>query len=238
MKRHQLAAAAALLGFIVAAYVLAIPARSLSQAIVLHIDAFRLANAAIIDRYYVPILLTYFLIYALIVSVCLPVTALMDVIGGFLFGLAGFPIAVLAASSGSIIPFLASRKVANVAPANLDFELLNRIRRRFLHNQFQVLLLMRVVPWAPFSVTTIIAGSLGMGLGKFLVGTVIGFVPAGFAFNAIGHGLQRLADFGAGSVAQLYREPDFLIAAAGVGLVALLSFSKRIPLISKLLDSA
>jgi uncharacterized membrane protein YdjX (TVP38/TMEM64 family) len=97
---------------------------------------------------------------------------------------------------------------------------------------------MRIVPWAPFSVTTIIVGSLGMSVGKFLLGTIIGFLPAGFAFYAIGHELQHLADLGSISVVRLYHEPDFLIATAAVALVALLSFSRRIPLISRLLDSA
>ena len=236
MKRYHLGAAV-LIVLIAAAYVLAIPARSLSHNIILHIDAFRLANAPAIERYYVPLLLAYFFAYALTVGICLPVTALMSVIGGFIFGFAGFVVSVLAISAGSIIPFLASRKFAGMAPARLDFELLHRVRRRFLRNQFQLLLLMRVVPWAPFSVTTIIAGSLGMGIGKFLLGTMIGFLPTGFAFYAIGHGLQHLADLGSISVARLYREPDVLIATGAVALVALLSFSRRIPLISKLLDS-
>lgn len=236
MKRRQLGAAAALLLLAAVLFVLASPARTLSRNIVLDIDAFRLAHAAGIERYYLLMLFIYFFAYALTVSICLPFTALMSVIGGFIFGFAGFIVAVVAASVGSMIPFLASRKIAQVAPARLDYELLRRVRRKFLRNQFQVLLLMRVVPWAPFSVTTIIAGSLGMGAGKFLLGTMIGFFPAGFAFYAIGRGLQHLADLGSISVARLYSEPDFRIATAGVILVGLLSFSRRVPLISKFLD--
>jgi uncharacterized membrane protein YdjX (TVP38/TMEM64 family) len=160
---------------------------------------------------------------------------LMAVAGGLIFGIVSFPVAVFSVSAGSIVPFLLSRKVA-VVSGKPGGELLNRVRNKFRRNQFQLLILMRVIPWAPFSVTTMVAGSLGMSLGKFLTGTMIGFIPTGLAFYAIGHGLDRLADLGSISAARLYREPDFLIAAAGVALVLLLSLSPRVPLISRLLD--
>lgn len=230
-----LAAVVALLALLAVPLILLIPAHGLTQAAIGYIDGLRSANAAAIERYYWPLLLLYFAAYAVSVMICLPLTALMAVAGGLLFGIASFPVAVLSVAAGSVVPFLLSRKVA-MTSGKPGGELLNRVRNKFRRNQFQVLILMRVIPWAPFSVTTMVAGSLGMSLAKFLIGTMIGFIPAGLAFNAIGHGLDRLADLGTISAARLYSEPDFLIAAAGVGMVLLLSLSPRIPLISRLLD--
>jgi uncharacterized membrane protein YdjX (TVP38/TMEM64 family) len=215
--------------------ILLIPAHGLTQAIIGYVDWLRMANAAAIERYYWLLLLLYFAAYTVSVMLCLPVTALMAVAGGLMFGIVSFPVAVLSVAAGSVVPFWLSRKVT-LAPGKTGFEFLNRTRDKFHRNQFQFLILMRLIPWAPFSVTTIVAGSLGMSLEKFLIATAIGFLPSGLALNAIGHGLERLEDLGNLSAARLYSEPDFLIAVAGAGVVVLLSLSRRIPLISRLLD--
>lgn len=232
---RRLAAVAALLLLIAVPVILLLPAQAVTQALVGYVDWLHTANSATIERYFWPLLLLYFAAYTISVMVCLPLTALMAVAGGLIFGILSVPVAVLSVSAGSIVPFFLSRKIA-VASGGSGGELLNRLRNKFRRNQFQILILMRIIPWAPFSVTTMVAGSLGMSLGKFLIGTMIGFIPTGLAFYAIGHGLDRLADVGTISAARLYSEPDFLIAAAGVALVLLLSLSPRIPLISRLLD--
>ena len=95
-------------------------------------------------------------------------------------------------------------------------------------NSFQYLILMRVMPWAPCSVTTIIAGAFGMRLWPFLLGTAIGFVPAGLALNMIGRGLRQIGDGGDVFVAALYRDPDFLLTASGVGLIVMLSLLRSL----------
>src|SRR5262249_18791823 len=150
-------------------------------------------------------------------------------LGGWLFGLWSLPVAVLSVLAGSVVPFLLSRRYAGPALAKIDSTTVDRLRQGFDRNQVQYLILMRLVPWAPFTVQTIVAGALGMSLTKFLIGTALGFLPAGLAFNAIGHGLARMSDLRSLSAAQLYSDPDFLMAVAGVSAVALLSFSRRIP---------
>jgi len=189
-----------------------------------------------IARYYLPLMLAFFVVYAVTVALCLPLAALMAAAGGWLFGLWALPVAVLSILAGSIAPFLLARRYAGPALAKIDSTTVDRLRRGFDRNQIPYLILMRVVPWAPFTVVTIVAGALGMGLTKFLIGTALGYLPAGLAFNAIGHGLSRLSDLHSLSAAQLYRDPDFLMAVAGVTAVALLSFSRRIPFVARLFN--
>lgn len=228
-----------LLGVLVAPIIigaiLAVPIFGLSQIIISYVDQLHSAHANII-RYYWLLLLVYFIVYALTVALCLPLAALMTVVGGLLFGIPGFLIAVLAVAIGSIPPFLAARRFAGPALAKIDSHMVNRFQRGFDRNQFQYLTLMRLIPWAPFTVTTIVAGALGMGLMKFLIGTALGFVPIGIALNAIGHGLGRLSDLHNLSVFQLYRDPDFLIAAGGVGAIALLTLLRKSRALTRLLN--
>jgi uncharacterized membrane protein YdjX (TVP38/TMEM64 family) len=215
-------------------YLLAAPILGLSQNIVTYVDQLQATNADVIDRYYLLFLAGYFLAFAATIALCLPFAALMTVIGGLLFGLAGLAAAALSVTLGSVPPFLGARHFAGPALAKIDAGLVARVRRGFERNQFQYLILMRIVPWAPFTVTTIIAGALGMGLSEFLLGTALGFLPMGLAFNAVGHGLGRLSELRSISLLELVTDRDFLLAAAGVAAIALLSFLRKVPGLARL----
>jgi uncharacterized membrane protein YdjX (TVP38/TMEM64 family) len=232
MKKRIFLAGIAIL--LLAGSILVVPILGLSQIIISYVDQIHSANADIIIRYYPLLLIVYFIAYVLIVALCLPLAALMALIGGLMFGFAGFLTALLSVTLGSVVPFLASRKFARPALAKIDSEMVQRARRGFDRNPFQYLVLMRLVPWAPFTVTTIVAGALGMDLVSFLAGTALGFVPVGLALNAVGHGLRRLAELRNISVAQLYRDPDFLMATGGVGAIALLTLLRKVPAVSRL----
>jgi uncharacterized membrane protein YdjX (TVP38/TMEM64 family) len=206
-----------------------------SHGLLMLTDQFRGTYATVINDNLGMALLAYFFLYATVVAFALPLTAIMDVIGGFIFGLIGFPIAILSVCLGSIPPFLIARRLSTVALEHFDSAMVRRVQHGFSRYGFQYLVLMRVVPWAPCSVTTIIAGALGMHVAQFVFGTAIGFLPPGIALNAIGHGLERLGDLDQGSIAHLYKDRDFLFAAAGIAVVMLLSLARRVPLVSRLL---
>ena len=234
MKKSLLIVAAiiAAIGF----SIVAVPIFGLADPIIQYADGLRSGDPDFIARYYLPLLLAYFVIYATTIALCLPLAALMAGVGGWLFGIWALPVAVLSVIAGSIVPFLLSRRYAAPALAKVDSETVDRLRRGFDRNQIQFLILMRVVPWAPFTIVTIVAGALGMHLTKFLIGSALGYLPAGLAFNAIGHGLSRLSDLHSLSAAQLYRDPDFLVAEAGIAFIALVMFVRRVPLVARLLD--
>jgi len=234
VKKPYLIAAAIIA--VIGLSVLAVPMFGLTDWIMGHVEALRSRDSDLLSRYYLLTLLIYFLVYAASIALCLPLAALMAVAGGWLFGLWSLPVAVLSILAGSIVPFVLSRRYAGPALAKIDSATVDRFRRGFERNQVQYLILMRVVPWAPFTVVTIVAGALGMGLTKFLLGTALGYLPSGLAFNAIGHGLAHLTDLRSLSAAQLYRDPDFLMAVASVSAVALLSFSRRIPFLARLFN--
>jgi uncharacterized membrane protein YdjX (TVP38/TMEM64 family) len=169
----------------------------------------------------------YVLLCAVGVAVCLPVAAVMTAAGGALFGFAGFPLALLGTTAGSIIPFLISRKFGAPRLAKLDAQIVAHFRRGFARNASQFLILMRLLPWAPFSVTTIVAGAVEMPLAKFVVATALGSVPAGIALNAIGHGVVRVAEVQKISATDLLRQPEFLLLLGGIGGLVVLDMLRR-----------
>lgn len=229
-KSHVIAGLAiAVMGMLI----VAVPVFGLADTVLQYGETLRTGNPSLIGRYYPLLLLIYFLLYATSVALCLPLAALMAVAGGWFFGLWSLPVAVLSIVAGSIAPFLLARRYAGRALTKIDSAMVDRFRKGFDRNQFQWLLLMRLLPWAPFTVTTIVAGALGMETTKFLIGTALGFLPAGLAFNAIGHGLAHLTDMHSISAMQLYRDPDFLMAIAGVSAVALIGFLRKLPVLTR-----
>lgn len=190
------------------------------------IDQLRLA------RSHVPLVETcfavgYFLICVGVTAVCLPATALVVAAGGAVLGFAGFPLSLLGIVIGSLAPFLIARRLAGPALEKIDARTIGQFRRGFARNSFQFLVLMRVVPWAPFPVTTIIAGALNVETTKFAVATALGFVPSGVALNAIGHGLTRLAALRNISTLDFLLDRDFLLAVLGVVAFVSLTLLRR-----------
>jgi uncharacterized membrane protein YdjX (TVP38/TMEM64 family) len=171
--------------------------------------------------------LGYLVLCAAGVAVCLPVAAILTALGGAWFGFAGFPLALVGTTAGSIVPFFIGRRIGAPALAKIDAKIVARLRSGFARNALQFLILMRLLPWAPFSVTTIAAGALEMRPKNFLAATALGFVPSGVALNAIGHGAVRLGDLQKVSVTDLLRQPDFLLLFGGIGALALLDIFRR-----------
>jgi len=200
-------------------------ARPAVTAVVAYLERIRSA-----DEQLAPLYVLYFgyvLLCAVGVAFCLPVAAVLTAAGGALFGLAGFPLALLGTTAGSIVPFLISRKLGAPALAKLDAQMVERFRRGFARNASQFLVLMRLLPWAPFSVTTIVAGAVEMPLAKFLVATALGSVPAGIALNAIGHGAARVGEVETVSASDLLRQPEFLLLLGGIGGLVILDMLRR-----------
>jgi len=194
-------------------------------AVVSYLEGMRSAHAQFTPHYV--LYLGYILLCAVGVAICLPVGALLTAAGGALFGFAGFPLALVGITAGSIIPFVVSRKFGGSALAKIDARLVDRFRRGFQRNASQFLILMRLLPWAPFSVITIIAGALKMPLANFLIATALGFVPAGIALNAIGRGAARFGALQKISAIDLLREPEFLLLFGGIGGLAVLDIIRR-----------
>jgi len=194
-------------------------------AVVSYLEGMRSAHAQFTPQY-VPYL-AYVLLCAAGVAMCLPVGALLTAVGGAIFGFAGFPMALVGITAGSIIPFVVSRKFGGSALAKFDSRLVERFRRGFQRNAAQFLILMRLLPWAPFSVITIIAGALKMPLANFLIATALGFVPAGVALNAIGRGAARFGALQKISAIDLLRDPEFLLLFGGIGGLAVLDIIRR-----------
>ena len=221
---------AALIGLVVAcaafgAYILAAQLLDLSHMLATRVDALHAQYADYIAQHRTLVLAAFLAVYFLVMTLSLPLAGTMDLIGGFILGRIAFPIAIFCIGFGSIVPFLIARRVGMATLARFDTALVQRVQRGFTRTAFQYVIIMRLVPWAPVSATTVIAGALGMSLRPFMLATVLGFLPAGFALNSIGEGLRHLSEARNVSIGELYSDHDFLFAALGVVVIVALGFA-------------
>lgn len=131
-------------------------------------------------------------LYAVMVALSLPGGVLLTIGGGIVFGgFAGGCAALVGATAGATVIFL-------VAKSALGGWLIRRAGRRaeqlaagFCAHAFNYLLFLRLVPVFPFWLVNLVPAVCGVRLATFVTATVLGIIPATFAFAFFGAGLDR-----------------------------------------------
>jgi uncharacterized membrane protein YdjX (TVP38/TMEM64 family) len=113
--------------------------------------------------------------------------------GGFLFGWqVGFPLTVIAATSGATIVFLLAKTTFGEQLARRTGPWLCKVRSGFQQDAFIYLLFLRLVPAFPFWFMNLAPALLGVSLRDFVLATALGIVPGTLAFSIIGSGLDAI----------------------------------------------
>jgi uncharacterized membrane protein YdjX (TVP38/TMEM64 family) len=123
----------------------------------------------------------YFLLYAVLNVLFIPTQAL-SIAAVLLWGWRrGGTIELVAATAGSIAPFLIARSAlgatveARLAPHRKAAELLAR-------EGFTLLLILRVVPIFPYTILNYVAGLSSLRVGQYVAATLLGMIPSTFVF--------------------------------------------------------
>lgn len=130
-------------------------------------------------------------LYVAVVSLSLPGATLLSVTAGILFGtLLGGIAAVVGATLGATIIFVVARSAFGEALLRRAGPKLARLAAGFRRNAFSYLLFLRLVPVFPFFLVNLAAAAFGVKISTFVMTTLIGIVPASFAFALAGEGLD------------------------------------------------
>jgi len=140
-------------------------------------------------------LLIYGLAYAVIVALSIPGSALLTMAGGLLFGwLTGGIAAIIAATAGATLIFLAARTSFEDALRRKAGSLVNKIQEGFARDAFNYLLFLRLTPVFPFWLVNIAAALAQVRLKTFVAATLLGIIPATLAFSFAGAGLDSIIE--------------------------------------------
>ena len=161
-----------------------------------------------------------FVIYAAAVAISIPGAAILSIAAGFLYGLVyGSLLVVLAATLGaSIIYWIVRMGVGNfliqrAGPA------LQKLRDGFNQDAFNYLLVLRLIPVAPFWLLNIASAVMGLSFRHFVLATFLGIIPGSIVFVSLGNGIE--VAFAKGETADLNLLTDIRIMSPILALVAL-----------------
>jgi len=163
-------------------------------------------------------------LYALAASVSVPVTLLIAV-SGFVFGaLAGSAYAFTGTMISAFIMYTAGAALGHDSVRKLAGGRLNRISEKLGKRGLIAMIVLRVVPVAPFTLINLAAGASHIGLRDFLLGTALGMAPGIVLATTFAH--QLVAAVRHPSLSGLVLVA--LIGAALIGLsIALQRFFSR-----------
>ena len=135
----------------------------------------------------------YVALYTLLVALSIPCGVVMTLTGGLLFGwLGGALAAIVGASLGATLVFLMARTAVGESFHQRAGPWLTKLSEGFRKDALAYMLFLRLVPAFPFWFVNIAPAVLGVPLRTFILGTVIGIVPATFAFATAGAGLDSV----------------------------------------------
>ena len=165
----------------------------------------------------------FMLIYAGVVAFSLPGGAVMTIAGGFLFGaVMASVLVVLSATVGATIVFLAAKSSLGEMLKRRAGPWLGRMERGFQENALSYLLVLRLIPLFPFFVVNLVPAFLGVSLGTYFFGTLIGIIPGSVVYATVGAGLDSV--FQSDGVFQIsdVMTPEVLAGLVGLAVLSLL----------------
>jgi len=157
--------------------------------------ASREALAGLIESNLPLSLALFALVYAAVVAASIPGASLLTLSAGLLFGgWLGGAVAIVGATAGATLLFLAARTSLGALLAERAGPKIERLRAGFQKDAVSYLLFLRLVSVFPFWLVNLALAVTGVKLWTFVWTTFVGIMPATLAFALAGAGLGSIAD--------------------------------------------
>jgi uncharacterized membrane protein YdjX (TVP38/TMEM64 family) len=157
------------------------------------VKAHRDALLAFTHAHYALALVIAFVVYAATVAFSLPGGLALSLTAGFIFGRwAGTLLAVLAATLGATLVFLAARYLFADAARRRMGALGAKISAGFTENALNYLLFLRLVPVFPFFLVNLAPAFTNISVRTYVLATFVGIIPGTFVYVNLGQTLGRI----------------------------------------------
>jgi uncharacterized membrane protein YdjX (TVP38/TMEM64 family) len=172
--------------------------------------------------------LAYCALYVAVVAFSLPGGAVMTIAGGFLFGqvMASFYV-VSAATLGATLVFLAAKTSLGDQLSAKAGPWLAKMREGFNENALSYMLFLRLIPAFPFFVVNLVPAFLGVPLGTYVIGTLLGIIPGSVVFASFGAGIGAIFDRGESLSVSAVLTPEIITALVGLAIISLLPIAYK-----------
>ena len=146
----------------------------------------------LVENNYLISIFFFYLLWLFMLSVILPVSAIMIVFSSFLFfPYISIPISLLIITTGGVLNFLLFKKIVISRIFKKASFFLKKINMRFKDNEIQYLLLLRLIP-VPYIIQNSITVILNVTLKLFIITTFIGIMPFVILYSLAGFKLKEI----------------------------------------------
>ncbi len=167
-------------------------------------------------------------IYAASVAVSVPGSALLTVIGGYLFGwLQGTAYVLIATTLAATAVFVLARSALGNRLRSRAGPSLVRFAESFRANALSYVFVLHLVPIFPTAVVIGIPAACGVRVRTFVVSAVLGLLPGTMLFAHLGSGLGEVLGSGLPIHLSSFIRPEILWPLVGLATLALLPVAYR-----------
>jgi uncharacterized membrane protein YdjX (TVP38/TMEM64 family) len=181
------------------------------------IDWLKTLEARIAQHFWL-VLGAYVVSFVLLVLIGAPVGTVFCLSGGYLFGVTiGTLAALTGATLGAIANFMMVRALGGKAVRErLNTGVSDRLLKQLDRDAAWYLILLRVIPFAPFFPVNAAAAMTEVKPGLFSLATLVGLVPTTIIYAAIGNGLGSILEAQELVGMQLFMRPQIWAPIAGL----------------------
>jgi len=167
-------------------------------------------------------LAAYVGLYTIVVALSLPVALVMTLTGGLLFGpWIGGLAASVSCTVGATIIFLICRTAAGDFVRARAGPTAARIEEGLRRDAFSYIVILRLLPIAPFWLINLALGLIDIPLPVFVGASFIGILPVSLIFAGLGSGLNHVLRKGGHIDPHIILEPRFILPLAGLAILSL-----------------
>lgn len=131
-------------------------------------------------------------IYAIVITLGLPLGTMLSLTAGFFFGgVLGAIIITLGSTTGYLFHFIISKFFLQNYINNKILIKFPKAQNYFNKNDFEFMLLIRLIPILPYFIKSFILAGLGASISKFYFTSIIGQIPFSFIYASIGFTLEQ-----------------------------------------------
>jgi uncharacterized membrane protein YdjX (TVP38/TMEM64 family) len=168
-------------------------------------------------------IVSFSVLYALIVACSVPGATWMTLAGGFMFGtVLATGVVVISATIGALGIFLIARYALADYFREKAGKAGSRMEEGFQANALSYMLFLRLVPLFPFWLVNLVPAFLHVRARTFAIGTFVGIIPGSAVFCSVGNGLGAVFEAGGEIVPKdIILKPEILMPIIGLAVLSL-----------------
>ena len=176
-----------------------------------------------ISQNYLLSIFTFLILYSFLILCNFPFASLLSMINGFLFGTwIGGTISLIGGTLGAFGIFIIAKIFFSDFIKNKFLNKYTYIENYFNKNDLELMILIRIVPAAPFFIQNLILAGLGANNKKFFFTTLFGLAPWSFIFGSIGQGLEEIFINKTELNFSLIAQPEYLIPLGFIAFIVIM----------------